>query len=116
MPVQGGVGLPRTRTPVSPGPDPAQHNNSLTLKGLGFIGEAGSEKGCGGGAGGQRHERVSNGTLPASCGLGCRKPDTSARRTFAGEGAIARLSQPANGTSGGGQSGTSAPGPYLTAR
>lgn len=35
---------------------------------------------------------------------------------FAGEGAMALRSQPAKGIRGGGQSGTSAPGPYLTAR
>jgi hypothetical protein len=34
---------------------------------------------------------------------------------LAGEGAMALRSQPAKGTKGGGQSGTSAPGPYLTA-
>jgi hypothetical protein len=47
-------------------------------------------------------------------GLGLRG-DAVMLKGLAGDGAIALRSQPAKGTRGGGQSGTSAPGPYLTA-
>lgn len=47
-------------------------------------------------------------------GLGLRG-EAGMLKGLAGDGAMGLRSQPANGTSGGGQSGTSAPGPYLTA-